>query len=104
VSAIAVTDAAAPDTRRKLRSMSRQLDSMQDDVFNDRWQAIKTYPATLRSYVPVFTEYTDSVFDSGSGLGRQSRIAMRYEVGRFFSALVRLTEAAEAKESPVMQQ
>jgi hypothetical protein len=55
---------------------------------------VETYPAQLRSYVPVFTTYTDAAFPSDLPTDYGLRVALRYEVGRFFASLERLKRAA----------
>lgn len=95
---------AESESRRKLRSISNELDRLQEDVFNSNWAAVAKYPPTLRSYVPLLTEYTDSVFPADTAAGRESRVAMRYEVGKFFTSVDRLTEAAAEKKPDLMQQ
>jgi hypothetical protein len=54
---------------------------------------IQSYPSQLRSYVPVFTTYTDAAFPSDSPSDYGLRVALRYEVGRFFAALERFKRA-----------
>ena len=55
---------------------------------------VQTYPGQLRSYVPVFTTYTDAAFPSDLPSDYGLRVALRYEVGRFFASLERLKRAA----------
>ena len=52
-----------------------------------------TYPGQLRSYVPVFTTYTDAAFPSDAPTDYGLRVALRYEVGRYFGSLERLKRA-----------
>lgn len=54
---------------------------------------IEGYPNQLRSYVPIFTAYTDSAFPTDAPTDKALRVALRYEVGRFFGSVVRLTSA-----------
>lgn len=60
----------------------------------ERWDLVEGYPAQLRSYVPVFTTYTDSAFPSDAPTDTGLRVALRYEVGRFFASLERFKQAA----------
>jgi hypothetical protein len=60
----------------------------------ERWDLVVNYPAQLRSYVPVFTTYTDSAFPTDAPTDKGLRVALRYEVGRFFASLERLKQAA----------
>jgi hypothetical protein len=46
----------------------------------ERWDLIEKYPVQLRSYVPVFTTYTDSAFPSDAPTDKGLRVALRYEV------------------------
>lgn len=89
--------------RRRLRFISKDLDALQKDVFGKDYAAVLTYPKPLREYVPLFTEYTDNIFPGDSAAGRASRVAMRYEVGKFFSSLDRLTNSAKAENEDEMQ-
>lgn len=68
------------------------MDELQRDVMQEQYDLVATYPAQLRSFVPVFTAYTDFSFPGDDGAS--SRVELRYEVGRFFSAVERLRKAA----------
>jgi hypothetical protein len=60
----------------------------------ERWDLVGSYPTQLRSYVPVFTTYTDSAFPTDAAVDKGLRVALRYEVGRFFAALERFKQAS----------
>ena len=60
----------------------------------ERWDLVEGYPAQLRSYVPVFTTYTDTAFPSDVPTDKGLRVALRYEVGRMFACLERFKQAA----------
>jgi hypothetical protein len=64
----------------------------------ERWDLVEAYPAQLRSYVPIFTAYTDTAFSGDEPAYKGLRIALRYEVGRFFAALERLKAASNRKD------
>lgn len=96
-------EAFSPGTRRRLRSISRDLDKLQEDVFSEDYDSVLEYKPVLQKYVPLFTEYTDSVFPGDSAAGRASRVAMRYEVGKFYGAIDRLDKAARQKSLEPMQ-
>ena len=55
----------------------------------ERWDLVESYPGQLRSFVPVLTTYTDSAFPSDAPTDKGLRVALRYEVGRFFASLER---------------
>lgn len=55
------------------------------------------YPVQLRSYVPVFTSYTDSAFPTDAPTDRGLRVALRYEVGRFFASVERFRSATDRR-------
>lgn len=63
----------------------------------ERWDLVEKYPAQLRSYVPVFTTYTDSAFPSDSPTDKGLRVALRYEVGRFFASLERFKSETQRR-------
>ena len=63
----------------------------------ERWDLIEEYPAQLRSYVPIFTTYTDSAFPSDAPTDKGLRVALRYEVGRMFAAVERFKQATKRK-------
>lgn len=63
----------------------------------ERWDLVENYPAQLRSFVPVFTAYTDSAFPTDIPTDQGLRVALRYEVGRFFASLERLRQATSRK-------
>lgn len=73
------------------------MDELQRDLMQERWDLVQNYPVQLRSYVPVFTKYTDSAFPTDIPTDKGLRVALRYEVGRFFASLVRLQKATERK-------
>jgi hypothetical protein len=72
-------------------------DELQRDLMQERWDLVTAYPAQLRSYVPLFTTYTDSAFPTDAPTDKGLRVALRYEVGRFFAALERFKQAASRK-------
>jgi len=78
---------------KKIRLVGNILDELQRDLMQERWDLVEKYPEQLRSFVPVFTKFTDSAFPSDSATDRELKVALRYEVGRFFSSLVRLRKA-----------
>ncbi len=59
----------------------------------ERWDLVEGYPSQLRSYVPVFTAYTDSAFPTDIPTDKGLRVALRYEVGRIFASLERFRGA-----------
>jgi hypothetical protein len=59
----------------------------------ERWDLVGDYPKQLRSYVPVLTTYTDSAFPSDAPTDTGLRVALRYEVGRFFASVERFKQA-----------
>lgn len=63
----------------------------------ERWDLIEEYPAQLRSYVPIFTTYTDSAFPTDAPTDKGLRVALRYEVGRMFAAVERFKQATKRK-------
>jgi hypothetical protein len=60
----------------------------------ERWDLLGDYPAQLRSFVPLFTTYTDSAFSTDAPTDKGLRVALRYEVGRYFAALERFKQAS----------
>jgi len=78
----------------KIRRVCLIMDELQRDLMQERWDLIETYPAQLRAYVPVFTSYTDTAFASDAPTDKSLRVALRYEVGRFFASLERLRQAS----------
>jgi len=63
----------------------------------ERWDLVEGYPNQLRSYVTVFTAYTDSAFPTDIPTDKGLRVALRYEVGRFFGSLERFRSATSRK-------
>lgn len=63
----------------------------------ERWDLVEGYPAQLRSYVPLFTTYTDSAFPTDAPTDKGLRVALRYEVGRYFASLERFKQAVSRK-------
>eukprot|EP00752_Nemacystus_decipiens_P003091 g2862.t1 len=83
----------------KLRRAAKMLDELQDDIANNDWDLVSTYPNAFRSLVPVFTKYTDAAFPTDDPVDTTSRVALRYEVGRFFGAVERLKRASEEQNN-----
>ena len=81
----------------KIRSVSKVMDELQRDLMQERWDLVEEYPNQLRSYVPVFTAYTDSAFPTDIPTDKGLRVALRYEVGRFFASLERFRQAINRK-------
>lgn len=81
----------------KIRSVSKVMDELQRDLMQERWDLVEGYPTQLRSYVPVFTAYTDSAFPTDIPTDKGLRVALRYEVGRFFASLERFRQATSRK-------
>lgn len=81
----------------KIRSVSKIMDELQRDLMQERWDLVGGYPNQLRSYVPVFTAYTDSAFPTDIPTDKGLRVALRYEVGRFFASLERFRQATNRK-------
>lgn len=81
----------------KVRLIGGILDELQRDLMQERWDLIERYPIQLRSYVPVFTTFTDSAFPTDAPTDKGLRVALRYEVGRFFASLERLRQATSRK-------
>jgi len=77
----------------KIRNICVVMDELQRDLMQERWDLVEEYPAQFRSYVPVFTTYTDAAFPTDSPTDYSLRVALRYEVGRLFAALSRLQKA-----------
>jgi len=83
---------------KKIRSICVIMDSLQRDLMQERWDLVDAYPAQLRSYVPIFTQYTDAAFSGEEPAYKGVRVALRYEVGRFFAALERLKAATTRRD------
>jgi len=81
----------------KIRNIGGILDELQRDLMQERWDLVDTFPEQLRSYVPVFTKYTDAAFPSDAESDQGLRVALRYEVGRFFASVERLKQATSRK-------
>jgi len=75
----------------------QQQDELQRDLMQENWEKVESYPPQLRSYVPVFTAYTDSAFPSDAPTDKGLRVALRYEVGRFFASVERFKQATSRR-------
>jgi len=82
---------------KKIRVVGDILDELQRDLMQEKWDLVSAYPEQLRSFVPVFTKFTDSVFPLDTPEDKDARVALRYEVGRFFSSVVKLRKASSRK-------
>lgn len=81
----------------KIRKVGSIMDELQRDLMQERWDLVEKYPAQFRSYVPLFTTYTDAAFPTEAPSDYGLRVALRYEVGRFFAALERLKQATNRR-------
>mmetsp|Transcript_22285 Transcript_22285/g.34045 ORF Transcript_22285/g.34045 Transcript_22285/m.34045 type:complete len:297 (+) Transcript_22285:61-951(+) len=77
----------------KVRRVTTVMDELQRDLMQERWDLVQAYPAVLRSYVPLFTTFTDSAYPSQEPKDTGLRVALRYEVGRLFASVERLDQA-----------
>uniref|UniRef100_A0A7S1YH02 KOW domain-containing protein n=1 Tax=Grammatophora oceanica TaxID=210454 RepID=A0A7S1YH02_9STRA len=82
---------------QKIQKITVAMDELQRDLMQERWDLVETYPEQLRSFVPVLTTYTDSAYPSDEPTDKGLRVALRYEVGRFFASLERLRQATSRK-------
>lgn len=82
---------------KKIRKVGDIMDELQRDLMQERWDLVEKYPDQLRSFVPVFTTYTDSAFPSDAPTDGGLRVALRYEVGRFFASVERLKQATSRR-------
>jgi hypothetical protein len=64
----------------------------------ERWDLVEKYPQQLRSFVPVFTTFTDAAFPTDIPTDKGLRVALRYEVGRFFACVERLRQATVRRD------
>mmetsp|Transcript_28593 Transcript_28593/g.42281 ORF Transcript_28593/g.42281 Transcript_28593/m.42281 type:complete len:356 (-) Transcript_28593:382-1449(-) len=83
---------------KKIESICVIMDELQRDLMQERWSLVEAYPAQLRSYVPIFTAYTDTAFSGDEPAAKGLRVALRYEVGRFFGSLERLRNASSRQD------
>eukprot|EP00560_Eucampia_antarctica_P006046 CAMPEP_0197826412 /NCGR_PEP_ID=MMETSP1437-20131217/3372_1 /TAXON_ID=49252 ORGANISM="Eucampia antarctica, Strain CCMP1452" /NCGR_SAMPLE_ID=MMETSP1437 /ASSEMBLY_ACC=CAM_ASM_001096 /LENGTH=325 /DNA_ID=CAMNT_0043426837 /DNA_START=35 /DNA_END=1012 /DNA_ORIENTATION=+ len=81
----------------KIRKVGGIMDELQRDLMQERWDLVEKYPPQLRSLVPIFTTYTDAAFPSEAPSDAGLRVALRYEVGRFFGSLERLKQATNRR-------
>lgn len=81
----------------KILSLCFIMDELQRDLMQERWDLVTLYPAQLRSFVPLLTTYTDAAFPTDEPTDSSLRVELRYEVGRFFSAVERLRKATGRK-------
>jgi len=78
---------------KKIRAVSNIMDELQRDLMQERWDLVEKYPDQLRSFVPLFTTFTDAAFPSDEPTDNGLRVALRYEVGRFFAGVERMKQA-----------
>jgi len=95
-------ESLAPGTRRRLRAIAKDLDALQEDVFARRWDSVAKYKPVMSKYKPLFTDYVENVYPGTTPVAAASRIAMRYEMGKFFTAIDRVDEAAQQQNGDSM--
>jgi len=95
-------ESLAPGTRRRLRAIAKDLDALQEDVFARNWDTVSRYKPVLKKYQPLFTDYVENVYPGSTPVAAASRIAMRYEMGKFFSAVNGVDQAAQQQNGDVM--
>lgn len=101
--ALAVKSSAPPIVIRKAKGgglaqairvgLRFKMDELQRDLMEQNWDLLQPYPAQLRSYVYIFTTYTDAAFPSDSDKDKELRVVLRYEVGLFYGSVGRLKKA-----------
>eukprot|EP00933_Yihiella_yeosuensis_P037863 TRINITY_DN31862_c0_g1_i1.p1 TRINITY_DN31862_c0_g1~~TRINITY_DN31862_c0_g1_i1.p1 ORF type:complete len:720 (-),score=113.93 TRINITY_DN31862_c0_g1_i1:85-2214(-) len=84
----------------RLRELSHVLDQCQEDIYDEFWDGLNTYPPVLRAHIPLFTYYTEQAFpDQTRGSAQESlRFALKYEVGRYARALVSFEDGVEKRQ------
>ncbi|CAE8628184.1 unnamed protein product [Polarella glacialis] len=82
---------------KRLRSVAQDLSDLQQDIYDEDWQNISIYPGLLQAYVPLFTRYTDTAFQSDSAVDRTLRVSLRYAVGAFYRHVRELEAAVEVR-------
>mmetsp|Transcript_8942 Transcript_8942/g.16215 ORF Transcript_8942/g.16215 Transcript_8942/m.16215 type:complete len:306 (-) Transcript_8942:1168-2085(-) len=82
----------------KIRKVGTVMDELQRDLMQERWDLVEKYPQQLRSFVPVFTTFTDAAFPTDIPTDKGLRVALRYEVGRFFACVERLRQATVRRD------
>ncbi|CAM9642750.1 unnamed protein product, partial [Heterosigma akashiwo] len=75
---------------------ARRAGRLQRDIFREDWEFVATYPPPSPAVPVVPQQYGPG--GGGRQADRQSRVALRYEVGRLFGAVERLKRAAEKKD------
>eukprot|EP00929_Paragymnodinium_shiwhaense_P101228 TRINITY_DN64167_c0_g1_i1.p1 TRINITY_DN64167_c0_g1~~TRINITY_DN64167_c0_g1_i1.p1 ORF type:complete len:439 (+),score=100.43 TRINITY_DN64167_c0_g1_i1:97-1413(+) len=85
------------DMRQQLRRVGQYFDKLQEDVFECNWRRVLNTEDALRRLLPLFRAYAADGYQTDSMAGRESRIAMGYEVDRLENALNKLSEASDTK-------
>ena len=81
----------------KLRSISRLLDELQQDLYLEEWDVLQIYPPLLRAYVPLFEKYAVDAFPEKTPVSNSLRDAMRFEERKFFTSVSAFEKAADVK-------
>jgi len=101
VAEASVTDSKKPEKQgglaNKVKVVGKILDELQRDLMQEKFDLVQKYPERLKSYNPVLTAFTDIAFPTDSSTDQGQRVTLRYEVGRFFSSLERLSKATSRR-------
>jgi hypothetical protein len=83
----------------RVRSIAFTLDVFQQDIYDDLWVALGTYPSILSGYVPVLEYYTDEAYpkDNADPVLQSTRASLKFEVSRFRRAADELKPVVESR-------
>ena len=84
----------------RLKAVDTELEYVQEDIFRDPvdWEVLAVAPKVFRAFAPLFTAYTDRAYPTSDPIDESLRIALRYEVGAFFTGVKELENAIQEKK------
>jgi len=92
------TSRVPPSVVKQLRGIEDILDQAQEDVYDEVWVSLETYPQVLQAYVPVLNYYADAAFpdsgdDSQKQINKAQREALRFETRSYLRGTMNLSKA-----------
>uniref|UniRef100_A0A0G4FIK4 Uncharacterized protein n=1 Tax=Chromera velia CCMP2878 TaxID=1169474 RepID=A0A0G4FIK4_9ALVE len=89
----AYTQKAAP----RIRAIATTLEQLEKDIMDEEWELVDEYPEQFKTFLPLFTKYTDQAFPGDDEVDKNTRFALRYAVGSFYGAVAQLRRVVETR-------
>lgn len=89
----------APSIVERIRGVSQILDTCQQDIYDEVWAGLGTYPKVLDGYILLFESFTDTAYPVANSEPaiEQLRGSLKFEVGRFTRGVNNFDDAVQKR-------